>query len=259
MTLRRQRRSWDEIAAVDPHWAVLSEPGLRNGGWERGTAADEFRISGEREVEHVLAVAAAKGAPAERDAALDFGCGLGRLTAPLSERFGACTGVDISTEMVQRSSVLHAGRTNCTFRVNADPDLRVFATESFDLVLAELVLQHMPSNKIALGYVREFLRVLKPGGVAIFQIPAAVPRRNRLRIRPQAYHALRALGVPKAFLYERLGLHPITMAVAVPSNEIESLARESGCSVITIEDGTTPGGPSTPRYYVQREERRSAP
>jgi SAM-dependent methyltransferase len=250
---RWHQKSWDDLARIDPRWAVLSVPSLRFGGWETESMAYEFLRTGKEEVDHVLRVASQFGTPMECRRALDFGCGVGRMTSALSERFDSCVGVDISGEMIQYAIELNVDRTNCEFRRVRDENLAMFASEHFDLVLAELVLQHMPSSRTATTYVEEFLRVLRPGGIAIFQLPVAVPRRNRLRVRPRAYRVLRTLGVSSAFLYGTLHLHPITMAVSVPASVIEELAASYGCAVVAVEQDTTPGVGDTPRYYVRKK------
>jgi hypothetical protein len=49
--------------------------------------------------------------------------------------------------------------------------LRLFdANTLFALMFSWLVPQHMP-KQLALGYIAEFARVTKPGGVIVFQIP----------------------------------------------------------------------------------------
>ena len=46
-----------------------------------------------------------------------------------------------------------------------------FADASFDFVYSTIVLQHVPPA-LAIGYVDEFARVLRPGGLAVFTLPA---------------------------------------------------------------------------------------
>ena len=104
-----------------------------------------------------------------RERALDFGCGVGRLSRPLAERFRECVALDISEGMVKLARELNEDRPNCRFLVNAAPDLGRLETESFDLVYSSLVLQHMPSVEVVEAYVSEFLRILRPEGLAVFQ------------------------------------------------------------------------------------------
>jgi ubiquinone/menaquinone biosynthesis C-methylase UbiE len=64
----------------------------------------------------------------------------------------------------------------------------------FDLVYTMIVLQHMPQT-FQREYVREFFRVLKPGGVAMFEMPDG----------PDYHHPndwLSMYGVPRATVEE---------------------------------------------------------
>jgi SAM-dependent methyltransferase len=59
--------------------------------------------------------------------------------------------------------------------VNAKPDLSMFPGFTFDLVYSNLVLQHMPPE-LSRSYMTDFIRVLKPGGVGVFQLPSRPAR-----------------------------------------------------------------------------------
>jgi SAM-dependent methyltransferase len=41
----------------------------------------------------------------------------------------------------------------------------------FDFIVSNIVLKHVPPE-IACSYIREFLRVLAPEGIAVFQLPS---------------------------------------------------------------------------------------
>jgi SAM-dependent methyltransferase len=110
-----------------------------------------------------------RGLPTGREGALDFGCGMGRLTNGLSGYFDEVVGVDISSEMV-RLATESKKSSKVRFVHNTRDHLRVFDDASFDLVLSVIVLQHIPPAA-SLNYISEFLRILKPGGVAVFQLP----------------------------------------------------------------------------------------
>ena len=64
---------------------------------------EEFFATGEAEFAHVSRVAETLGRPGRRGRALDFGCGVGRLTRALGERFESAIGVDISAGMVEQA------------------------------------------------------------------------------------------------------------------------------------------------------------
>ncbi len=166
--LARLARDWATLGAEDPLWAVCVDPGRRGGRWDVG----EFMASGQAEVTAALdRLEQLRICPA-RTAALDFGCGVGRLTAALAGHFDSVTGVDISQPMLDRAEGVLAGRPGCTVLHNASPDLRVFPDASFDLVYSSLVLQHMP-RALAFGYLAEFIRVARPGGAVVIVVPDA--------------------------------------------------------------------------------------
>lgn len=107
------------------------------------------------------------GLPTRFARVLDFGCGVGRLSQALAEHADAVVGVDVAPPMIERARELDtAGR--CEFVLNDAPDLSRFRDGSFDLVYSELVLQHLPAPAVEM-YLAEFLRVLKPSGVAVLQ------------------------------------------------------------------------------------------
>src|SRR2546430_4480638 len=194
MRMARFSPDWDELAEADALFVVLAEPGKEGGRWE----LDDFLLTGEREIAELLERAQRVGRPSARRRALDFGCGVGRLTRALAECFDECVGVDVSAEMVRRASALNADRPNCSFVHNVTPDLSRFEDASFDLVESSKVLQHLPNRQLACAYVEEFLRIAKPDGVVAFQLWTHLPFRNRLQPRRRAYAVLRALRAPRA-------------------------------------------------------------
>jgi SAM-dependent methyltransferase len=48
-------------------------------------------------------------------------------------------------------------------------DLSKLGDKTIDFAFSHIVLQHMPELVFALRYIREMLRVLKPGGMFLFQ------------------------------------------------------------------------------------------
>ncbi|HKP16153.1 MAG TPA: methyltransferase domain-containing protein [Gemmatimonadaceae bacterium] len=97
---------------------------------------------------------------------LDVGCGTGSLAIAAKRAVGATgavTGVDASPDMI-------ALATRKATRTNADVGFRIAVAErlpvpdgSFDVVLATLMLHHLP-GPVRRECVREARRVLKPGG-----------------------------------------------------------------------------------------------
>lgn len=97
------------------------------------------------------------------DTLLDLGCGPGSITLDLGEWVAATVGLDSAPEVIARAEDEAAGRgsTNARFEVASLYEIP-FADDSFDVVYAHQVLQHVAEPLDAL---REAHRVLKPDGI----------------------------------------------------------------------------------------------
>ena len=161
------QRNWDDAARRDAMWIILTVPGTEGGRWD----PERFFASGEQEIEAVLAHLERRGIEVGRGRALDFGCGIGRLTQALAERFRRCDGVDIAPAMIEQARERNQHGERCRYHVNDAGDLRLFEEGSFDFVYSSIVLQHI-EPELAKGYIAEFVRALSPGGVTVFQAPS---------------------------------------------------------------------------------------
>ena len=164
---RTQAKNWEAFGRRDPLFGVLSDPTKLDGRWD----VDEFFESGRAHVTKLFRILGEHDVSFVAGRALDFGCGVGRLTRPLAERFEQTVGVDVAPSMIQLARRYNAAPTRCEFVVNTHPDLRSFDSGTFDFVHSCLVLQHIPPD-VSLRYISEFLRVARPGGVVVFQVPA---------------------------------------------------------------------------------------
>lgn len=246
--LADQKRDWEEIAGEDALWAILSYSDRKFGSWDR----EEFFRTGEEEIGELMARAGELERPTGRARALDFGCGVGRLTRALSGHFESCLGLDISEKMVNGARQLNADRPGCTFEVNARPDLAGLDDGSFDLIFTRIVLQHQPSTAAIHGYLDEFLRTLKDDGLLVFQLPSGIPLSIRLQPRRRAYVLLRRLGFRSKFLYWKLGLHPMRMR-HVPRADVVAFLESRGARVLRVDTSTDPSyGFEDSVYYVTR-------
>lgn len=96
---------------------------------------------------------------------LDVGCGPGSITRGLAERVapGQVIGLDLSGETLAaaRDDAAARGLENLRYEEGSVYEL-AFADESFDVVYAHQVAQHLREPGAAL---REMLRVMRPGGL----------------------------------------------------------------------------------------------
>ena len=249
MTSDAQRRDWDDMAAVDPMWAVLSHPDKKQGRWD----ATEFLASGDEHVERVLRAAEPWGVPAGHDCVLDFGCGLGRLAGALSSRFTNYVGVDVSSTMVQQARDLHADRGNCTFVVAGDPTLPDIHDQSIDMVVSFFVLQHVDDRTRVEQALTAMARVLAPGGLLVVQLPSAVHPVARVAhgLRRAAYRALRGAGIRPDAVYRRLGLAPMSMR-GMPEGDVVRRLGTAGLRMLAVERGTMGWTTANRVYFATR-------
>ena len=126
-----------------------------------------------------------------RDAALEIGCGPGRLMRPLSSYFKEIHGVDVSDEMVRLAKERLRDTPNAYPQVTAGSDLGMFPAEKFDFVYSYAVFQHIPSRDVVFNYLREARRVLKTGGILRCQMNGLPPHAKQydtwsgVRITPE--------------------------------------------------------------------------
>lgn len=185
MELAELQKHWNAFGEQDQFWSILSLPGKKFGKWD----ADEFFRLGETQVRGLLKYLAGRGITIRRGKALDFGCGVGRLTRALCREFDQCVGVDIAPSMVEAARRYNRHGERCEYVLNERDDLAVFGDDTFDLVYSVIVLQHM-KPEYALRYIGEFLRVIAPGGLAVFHQPGGLaPPRRAVQLRATAVEA----------------------------------------------------------------------
>lgn len=165
--LEASRELWDGHARRDPLWAILSDPAKKGGKWD----LHRFFQTGAGEIALRFYQVRAHGVAIDGGAALDFGCGVGRLTQALAPHFVRVVGVDVSPEMIAHATRLNRTPQSVSYVVNDAAHLGRFDDHTFAFIVSNIVLQHIQPD-ISMGYVREFLRILAPGGVLIFQLPS---------------------------------------------------------------------------------------
>lgn len=167
MALKHVQKTYEEYGKEDPLYAVLSREHGKGGKWD----PDEFFATGREEVAEAIAYLDSLGLQVRRGRALDFGCGAGRLTQALAGEFDEAVGVDISFSMVEVARKYNQQGDRCSFVVNTTDDLAQFDSGTFDFIYTNITLQHSPPEATT-RYIAEFFRILRPGGVALFQIPS---------------------------------------------------------------------------------------
>src|SRR5215471_11410746 len=167
MEFSELRQHWNTFGKEDPLWAILTRDDARHQRWD----VVEFFATGVTEIGTLMKRLEALGLPRMRRRALDFGCGVGRLTQALCGHFEEIVGVDIAPSMIRLAKAHNRHGRHCRYRVNKTADLRSFGDDHFDLIYSNLVLQHMRPD-FARAYIQEFVRVVAPDGLVVFGLPS---------------------------------------------------------------------------------------
>lgn len=180
--------SWNWFGKNDPLWAVNSLPGKRNNRWDKNA----FFQTGKDEIAEVITFASSLKLSLHGQKAMDFGCGVGRLSQALSPHFDEVCGIDISPIMLELAKEFCPEELNCNFYLNQKADLSQFENDSFDFIYSSITLQHI-RPETSFQYLEEFMRILKHGGLMVFQLPEQMALNYKgiiLRLVPRTLAAL---------------------------------------------------------------------
>ena len=130
----------------------------------------EFHLTGIRFVERMMERFQDYGSVEPSCASiLEIGCGVGRFAKPLACRFKHVVGVDISAKMVEVAWEYCSSLPNVLFGVNDGFSLKEFDESSFEYCVSCGVFQHITDLNVIMNYTSEAIRILKPGGIFLFQ------------------------------------------------------------------------------------------
>jgi SAM-dependent methyltransferase len=250
VSLDQLQDDWTRLGKEDPLWAVYVAPGTKGGKWD----VDAFFALGREEVDGVFAEFRRLGLTPGRRRALDFGCGVGRLSQALAEHVDEVVGVDISPPMLEKARELDRSGGRCRFVLNEATDLAVVPSGSVDVVYSSLVLQHMPPE-LARGYLREFARILAPGGVAAFQVASRPTMSLKgLVFRLAPWPLLR-------WAQQRLLGYPAPMRMSrMTSADVRGELEGTGARLVAAVDDDSYGGHwHYTRYFVAAPGEAAAP
>jgi ubiquinone/menaquinone biosynthesis C-methylase UbiE len=255
---RRLHDTWESLGQRDPLWAILSTPESRGNRWDEA----EFFRTGEDEVARLFDRLNGLRISIERGRALDFGCGVGRVTRAFATRFDRVDGVDIAPSMIRFADEHNGNTDRCWYHTNRSPNLRLFESNTFDFVYSRIVLMHIPP-RFTKQYITEFSRILRPGGLAVFHVPSSMPPIRRA-IYETAVLRRRLIGRFAKVLGSRQGSDVATSAADQPSQadykhamyfirkvKIHELLRRSGMDLICTEERDT-GDVHDVLYYSRR-------
>ena len=167
MDIKKLQNTWNQLGKRDAFWSILTGSDKKDDKWN----IEEFFSTGRKEITSIIEYLKSLRINIQYKKALDFGCGVGRLTQALGYYFDEVYGVDISPSMIELAEKYNSIGKKCKYSLNDNNDLHIFHDNTFDFIYSNLVLQHMKS-KYSKKYIKEFIRILLPHGILIFQQPS---------------------------------------------------------------------------------------
>jgi len=219
--LSRTAEVWTTFGEEAPHWSVLTTNEYRPDSIN--LHIDKFYQTGIGDVDFCLNALRRVGIPVNRfERALDFGCGVGRLSLALAEIADHVTSIDVSPGHLKlaRERAAEIGAHNVDWVQLKDlRELEQF--RDYDLVLSLIVLQHNAPPVMAFAF-RALLRTLKPGGFAVIQIPTYI--------------------APVFKIEDYLAQEPGEMEMhALPQSVIYRIIDEEGCRLVEVREDESIG------------------
>ncbi|WP_052374306.1 methyltransferase domain-containing protein [Methanobacterium sp. SMA-27] len=171
INLKDVQKNWEGLAQDNPLGAIITS--------EKNWDLENFFKTGINEINDLMMYLETLNKQISTKKAVDFGCGVGRLTQPLTNFFDKVYGIDISPTMIKLANELFP-EDKCEFVLNEKDNLELFENNSMDFVYSNITLLHM-EPKYSKKYIKEFLRILEPGGISIFYLPSKALGINKLK------------------------------------------------------------------------------
>jgi len=221
----RVREAWTHLGAVRPYHSVLVEAEFlpKNLNDE---AILRFWASGKGESRGIRAILKNYGfADTLSRTCVEYGCGLGRLTLPLASMFRKVHAYDISAVHIEfaQQQATEAKIGNVVFHPSSRDKGDIEIAEC-DVFYSRIVFQHNPPPIIQDLIVRS-LGSLRPGGIAIFQVPTYI---EGYAFRLQEY-----LQLPVKLDME---MH------CIPQSVVFELISAAQCRLLEVREDTSIGG-----------------
>jgi ubiquinone/menaquinone biosynthesis C-methylase UbiE len=241
-TAETMRRDWDARAKKNAFHYIAS--------WRKEWDLNSFLASGEEDYKRfVLPVLERCEIAPSGKVMVELGCGVGRMTPNFALHYERVLALDLSVEMLERARQVHSKHRNILWLCASGADLACLASESADFVFSYLVLQHLPSENLIFVYIREILRVLRPGGAFLFQFNGSDNPTMNLRGRI-AWGIVDTLWSAKLTwlshaVASRFGLDPAAAGktwrgVAIAASRVGEIVQSSGGEIREMYGVNTP-------------------
>jgi SAM-dependent methyltransferase len=226
--------NWSELGRKEPHWSVLTDERFKSAALfendnENITA---FYRSGHHAVGSFEIMAKRAGIDFSKyQRVFELGCGVGRVTAVLAEKFPSVCAADISAPHLRIAAEQLSGRVADGrvewLQLKSPRDL--LAVKPFDVFYSIIVLQHNPPPLMKF-LLESILSKLRSGGIAYFQLPT---------------YALGYSFNTKDYLQKARSAAKIEMHV-LPQPRLWQLLHDAKCDLLEVREDTAAGD----RFFI---------
>jgi SAM-dependent methyltransferase len=168
------QNQWNKLGREEPFWSILTHDEYRSVNIDDAAIA-EFYETGAQHAALIDLFCARNQVEVRRGVCLELGCGVGRVTKHLSERFEKVIALDISEGNLRqfRAMAESASLSNVECALLESPE-QIEKLPEFDFFYSTIVLQHNPPpiQKLQLDQLLGKLRV---GGGFLFQTQTYYP------------------------------------------------------------------------------------
>lgn len=237
--LERVKEVWLRLGTSAPHWSVMSDTQFLPENIDG--SIDRFWAAGEEDtvIFHRTLLRIGVGDLGGKTC-IEYGCGIGRMSGPLSRLFATLHACDISPSHLElaRQRLRDLGCGNVVLHeMPSDP---LAPLPRCDVYYSRIVIQHNPPP-VMLALVRAALECLNPGGIAVFQVPSYMVG---YQFDADAYLA-QSFEVEAGF-----EMH------CLPQSVVFALILESGCELLELHEDGAGGAPRqlfSNTYVVRRK------
>ena len=191
--------TWEKFANQDAEYYILT---YENIDYSTEEGQRYFYASGEEDVKILLG--RVESYLTNRKAALEIGCGIGRLTLPHARIFEKISGVDIAPTMLSKLAV-NARKRDLTNISGFLPD-GPWDAQRYDYVYSLIVFQHIADYNVILDYITRIAAAMNTGAIAQLQFDTR----------------------PSAFLYRVRNLFPDFLLPRAQRRSVRRIRRKSG-------------------------------
>jgi SAM-dependent methyltransferase len=230
------KQAWEFLGKDRAHFSVLTDADFLPENFTG--SAERFWASGEAEALRAERILQKYGmSEIAGRVCVEYGCGVGRITTAFAKRFQRVHAYDISAPHLAFAEQRAAEVSTSNITFHECLELMQISIAPCDFFFSIIVFQHNPPPVIC-ELVRRALTALRPGGIALFQIPTYIA----------SY---------QFNLQEWLSTdHHLDMQMhCVPQRHLIELIARAQCDLLEVREDSAAGSPDTilsNTFVVQR-------